>query len=886
MPQPPLELETPLTSFVGRSRELLALGEEVLAGRRLITLVGPAGCGKSRLGLEFARHHRESQPDIAVLRCDLGAVSTDHAISAIGARLPGASASDSPSSLASALRGCGRALLLLDNVEHLTPALDDWLIEWLEAAPELTVIATSRVVLATLGGLRFEVAPLPTADGVALYGDRAACVAPAVETDGAAATVIAKIVDRLDGLPLAIELAAARTSVLSNGEIFERLADRFEFLDRRSPGRPSRSNSLHAAIDWSWQLLEPWERSALAQCSVLRGFDLAAAESIIRLPPTAPPVLDVVQSLHEKSLLVRAQTARFRLYESIREFAATHLDESGEGEQARQRHAEYYAALGDRQSHAVNPRTVPSRLIAEADNLLAAYEWSRAHAPNLAARAALALHPILLARGPFAMHVELLDWLVATARAGSDQRLLARALVARASTLRDSLPAQQLAPDLDTACDLAAALGDDALLGTARICRAGVRREAGEYDDATTDARAAHDALHSIGDHVGAGHARLMLASIAYCCGQLDAAGDHYEAARAEFAPAGDLFGQAIAEANLALVASELGRLDDAQARYARALADNRAVGNLRAAASILEQVGSIHIATGRYAAAHAALGEALTARQSLGSAAGETMCRSAIALTELAAGRPREALQSSDRAVEIARGLDSPRCLGFALTTHAAALAASDRVDSAVETFARAEAEVGRSGDPVLAQELSVFLGILDIATARQALDAGCVDEATSSLAKAKSRIQTASSGRLPIGCRVANHILCELLSRHHGTSAAAADDEFFLEVSADATWARINDQEPVSLVRKRLLRPLLSSLVAGLRNHPGIPVTTATLLNAGWPHDRIDSAKLRERLYVAISALRKLGLDPVLHTTDSGYMLDPRVVVGITED
>ncbi|MGA5320955.1 BTAD domain-containing putative transcriptional regulator [Streptomyces seoulensis] len=359
-PRPaPGNLPARLTSFVGRESDIDAIGAD-LAGSRLVTLLGPGGAGKTRLSMEAAEAVRDTVPDGAWL-AELAPVDDPDAVpqavlTAIGARetvLHGAgvesvrAASDRWGDPVERLvEYCGRRrmLIILDNCEHVVDAAARLAERLLADCPYLTVLATSREPLGVPGELLRPVEPLPEPVALRLLGHRGAAARPGftVADDPEAC---AEICHRLDGLPLAIELAAARLRMLTPRQIADRLDNRFRLLTSGSRTVLPRQQTLRAVVDWSWDLLDADEREVLGKLSVFAGgCDLAAAEAVC-----GPVALDALGSLVDKSLVVAAPSAgsgmRYRLLETVAEYAAERLDESGERAAAERAHLTYYREL-------------------------------------------------------------------------------------------------------------------------------------------------------------------------------------------------------------------------------------------------------------------------------------------------------------------------------------------------------------------------------------------------------------------------------------------------------------------------------------------------------------------------------------------------------------
>ncbi|MEU6986318.1 BTAD domain-containing putative transcriptional regulator [Streptomyces sp. NPDC046324] len=372
-PPRPGNLRARLTSFVGRGQDIAQLRDD-LHGSRLVTLLGPGGAGKTRLSQEGAERAAGAGawPD-GVWLVELAPVTDPEAVAeavlgAVGARetvLRGAGAeelrgTDTP--LGRLVEHCAarRLLLILDNCEHVVDAAAVLAESLLARCPGVTVLATSREPLGVPGEFLRPVEPLPPESALRLLGERGAAARPGFDP-GDDPEACAEICRRLDGLPLAIELAAARLRLLTPRQIADRLDDRFLLLTSGARTVLPRQQTLRAVVDWSWDLLDAPERAVLRRLSAFTGgCDLEAAEAVCSAPvqrpgeapePTAPhaETLDVLGSLVDKSLVVAAPaddgTMRYRLLETVAEYAGERLDEAGERAAIERRHLVHYREL-------------------------------------------------------------------------------------------------------------------------------------------------------------------------------------------------------------------------------------------------------------------------------------------------------------------------------------------------------------------------------------------------------------------------------------------------------------------------------------------------------------------------------------------------------------
>ncbi|GAA4390885.1 BTAD domain-containing putative transcriptional regulator [Actinomadura verrucosospora] len=352
-------LPAQLTSFIGREEELRRVGR-MLADGRLVTLLGPGGAGKTRLAIEAAARDGGEVcfVDLApVVSGDVGKAL----LGALGLReagmrpAPGEQPPDAVERLVTALEG-RRVLLVLDNCEHVVAAVAELAHRLLSACPELRVLATSREALAITGeALRplppLELPPpgaalaeLPRYPAVRLFLDRAAAVRPGFAVDEGNAAAVLRICRALDGLPLAIELAAARLRSLPVAEVATRLDDRFRLLSRGNRTAPPRHQTLRAVVEWSWDLLDEAEQTLARRLTVFAGgLTLEAAMGVCGLDDAD----ELLVELADKSL-VQSDGSRYRMLDTVRAFCAERLAAAGEAERFERAHAEYFAELAGR----------------------------------------------------------------------------------------------------------------------------------------------------------------------------------------------------------------------------------------------------------------------------------------------------------------------------------------------------------------------------------------------------------------------------------------------------------------------------------------------------------------------------------------------------------
>jgi predicted ATPase/DNA-binding SARP family transcriptional activator len=475
------QLPRQLTSFVGRERELAEL-ERLLGHAPLLTLTGPGGCGKTRLSLELAARRAEDF-EAGVRVVELASISdpalvVDQTATALGVFTR--SEGDPVEGLARQV-GDQQLLLVLDNCEHLIDACAQLADRLLRECPGLRVLATSRERLRIEGEVAWrvpslslpeshpDVTELERSEAVRLFCLRAAEAAPGFALDAENVAHVAEICRRLDGMPLALELAAARAGALSPAQIAERLVDALSLLRAGSRAGLTRQQTLRATLVWSHDLLSEPERVLYRRLGVFAGsFGVDAVEGICAGGEVASAdVLDLLVRLVDKSLVQvepGARGHRYRLLETVRQDARERIAQAGERDPLEAAHREWYLALVEAGDRDVDPDVAPEwpaeRLEPEHDNLRAALASAIRHDPPVALRLANAVWWFWLARGYF---VEGLRWFEAALAAAPDETLTrARALVAAAGIVvrMHRVPVERLLTFTTEALDIARRAGD------------------------------------------------------------------------------------------------------------------------------------------------------------------------------------------------------------------------------------------------------------------------------------------------------------------------------------------------------------------------------------------------------------------------------------------
>ena len=684
--QPGTNLRAELTSFVGRDTELMQVAD-LVGTHRLTTLTGPGGAGKTRLAVEAARAELGAMPD-GVWLVELAPVTDPAEVAATvlatlglqerslmrgGRQVPAPDTSVDPLERLAATLSGKQALLVLDNCEHLVAAAAVLADRVLGACPRVRIIATSREPLNITGEVLWPVRPLampplPLAgqapDPAALTGyasvqllvQRAQAVCPGFEVDAANAAAVARICRALDGMPLAIELAAARLRSMSPEQVAARLDDRFRLLTGGSRTALPRHQTLRAVVGWSWDLLDDAERALWRRFSVFAGgATLEAVEQVCAGGPVAADqVLDLLTALVDKSLLtVRhpPEGPRYRMLEIIRAYGRERLAEAAERDSLRAAHAGYFVELAElAQEYLLGAEQLPwlQRLSDDQDNLHTAVRGAvAAGAAATALRLVGALGWYWWLRGHKAEGAELTGEALGVAgEASSEQRAVAYAMGAllaiESQDNNAALAWFQAAADLATGIPnpenhilrlvgpfqivfemtetargsvpagvLDAAVGDPHpwLSATARIIRGQVALNFGrQHAEAEADFLAALEVYRELGERWGMGFALVSLATLAGWRGEYAAAIAHREQAVVLAAELGALEDVAQFRAQLARELWMLGERERARAAMARALRDAEGVGlpGLRAMVALL--AGDLARLDGELAAARAHL--------------------------------------------------------------------------------------------------------------------------------------------------------------------------------------------------------------------------------------------------------------------------------------
>ncbi len=818
-------------SLIGRDRDLTRLRDLLDASERILTLLGPPGVGKTALALALA----DAMPTDSTVVCDLSGVRAEEELEPAVARTLDRT-SEAARGVVELLLDRGPCLIVLDNFEQIISA-GHRLGSWLRDAPGARVVVTSRERLAIPGERVFEVRPLEVPEVGA--GDPAfeRCAAVQLfrartrEAGGEGADepgALAEVVRALDGIPLAIELAAARRRIFSCRELAARLVDLQDALGWEQR-LPDRHRSLDRAIAWSWGLLNEIEQRVLASCSVFAS-TFRAEEVVTLLAPEFGDegLLDTLLSLRDKSLLFGTQDGCLGMYASIRAFGTRALSELGtEFERGiRRHHAEMMGALAEAYvgatldlSHDASPELM-RRAARHRDDTMAALAFASEHGANdlrLDLACAAAILPALSASA--ARHA--LEG--ALAGAAPDRAALAVLALHRVGAMRGDPGSLE---GLDRVADdvrVRSTLRESALLV------AGVQRRA---DGDPIAALKTHDRLAAL----EGGHARIRAINVA-CRGRLLGDLERFDDAIAtneEAVAACEALEQwwlaALALANLAQIEQEKGHFERADALLRRAMDRFREADQGRYEGVYSAVHGSLHLERGEheeacrwYAAGEGFLDKMLSTYPTLVLYGGRAMA-------EALSGRPIAADAYLERARRALSRVPGP--VGEALV----------RAQAAVVTLA-----LGRGSAEQTARWRAWLSAVRGPPDAEPTVAAN-------------------------LDVRAALRMLTAMLD------AEAAVD---LVIEDDGRRLCVGGREHVELGRRATLSRIVVALAQQHAEHPGVPLSADTLFERGWPAQTILPEAASKRLRVAISTLRKMGLRPVLLTRDNGYLFDPEVRV-----
>lgn len=711
--------------MVGRDAELHDLAGRYDRGARLVTLLGLGGAGKTRLAVRYGWAWRGEFTG-GVWFCDLsqsGSIDGLLHATAQGLELP-LGRGEPVAQVGQAIAARGRCLVILDNFEQLVGHAAVTLGHWMGRAPEAAFLVTSRELLGLAGEQTLALPPLPQDQGLTLFVERARAADAAFQPGLGGDKVLAELVTLLDGLPLAIELCAARVTVMPPQTLLQHMAQRFRLLVRQSGVRDRRA-TLRATLDGSWDLLEPTDRAALSQLAVFeRGFTLDAALAVIDIGAArdAPWVVDVVQSLVHKSLVRKLEGARFELLRTVQDYALERLPaaDAATTETAACRHWRYWAASDARMATA-------GRCI-ETDNLVAACRRACAAGDSTAAASLLVRAWSALRRvGPYGVAVELAQQVEAAA--AQDPAALVRARIVHANVLAQLGQRRQARAVL---AGTVALTGSDTPLHAELACiDADQMAGEGQFDDARHLLERARAIAQRHDDALLECRVLNSLGALDHESNRTDAADRHYRAALALAQDAGDVDWQAMLWGNIGALAHGQGLWAEALRAYEQTIALAQQEGDRRWEGNGRSNLGWLHHEAGRPEDAQRELRAALAIAQHLGSTGMEAAVRCNLGVSLMSTADVNAALAHLEQAVRMVIGTGDAHAEGQYRTYLASAHAALGNDDAATAQFDAAELVLNNAGDPNA-------LGILVCRRAMASLAAGADDQARNCLKRA----------------------------------------------------------------------------------------------------------------------------------------------------
>jgi predicted ATPase/class 3 adenylate cyclase len=634
----PNNLPAQLTSFVGREAEIAAAGE-LLDRARLVTLTGPGGTGKTRLALQLAAERLSRYPDGAFF-VELAPI-TDPAlvISAVAAAVGVREAVDRPlvDTVKESLRN-KELLLVLDNFEHVLTAAP-LVTELLAAAERVRIVVTSRAVLHVHGEHEFPVPPLTIPDpahlpelealshyeGVTLFIERAMAARPDFALTPQSAPAIAEIIARLDGLPLAIELAAAKAKILGAEAILGRLGSRLAFLGGGARDLPARQQTLRHAIDWSYSLLPEPERVLLRRLSVFVGGCTAdAVEQVCSPLEVGLDAFDGLATLVDQSLIRRAEAEhgepRFMLLETIREYALERLNEAGESPPLRRRHATYFTELAEATEPLLTKgREAIDRIGVDHDNYRAALTWAiDADEAELGMRMGYALWRFWHQRGYLREGRQWFERLLALPGARDRTAARARGVTGAAGIAYWQNDYEAAARWYDEAESIYRELDDRPALADAMYNVGSVAALRGDMPRAFAKLGEGEEIGRQLGDDAIVGRFLQGEGYLAFMSDDLDRARPPLEEALQVAERGDDRMAVGVGHHTVAQVARLQGRLDEAAVHYRQAIRIGHELGDAASLTEPLQGLAAVAIASGdaargvRLLAANAAIRERL----------------------------------------------------------------------------------------------------------------------------------------------------------------------------------------------------------------------------------------------------------------------------------
>ncbi len=885
--------------FFGRLEEMSLALRALAQGARIVTVLGPGGSGKTRFAERCVELASLQKPERKAVFVDLTeALDRNDVLSAmaraLSVRAPPMVPGGSLEEQISAALESGSLLVVLDNAEPVVGIVAACVRTW-TSANTVQFLVTSRVPLALRGEQRIELGPLDREDAISLLLYGGSLVRGNWQPTHTERQSLAAIADRVDCLPLALEISAARLELFSPAELYSRLSRSFDVLTQERADAPERHLAMRTVFDGTWQLLTPREGRALSLLSVfLGGFSIDAALFVLS-PRLGENAVLVLAKLRRLCLIVSPRQVsiaetRLTMYETVRTFASEKLEASGEREAAELAHAEYFATLGQELAqfeHGIDAPADLHRLEVEKHNLLAVHQRFAKTKPELAMQTLSSLYPLCIARGPIAS----LEGLLASAESVSDPRLASRLLCMRAHLARlGGAPISTTEADLVLAADRARADCPSEHADALRT-RAMLYIDRGSFDEAVSLCK---EAIHILSvcpaPKLEARIRRItLLAHLQrHALAEAETEG---QAALLLHRASGDVQGEASTLIYLASARDEAGDAAGAIELAGRSLSLSREAGNLRPVGIAAMLLAATYWEQGDAERAETLRKEALAAL---------TACKDErnIAFLEAYEGLHRALSADLTGAQSLfAKAASFFSTFGNSFNTgvfSAFSAAVEARLGHVEEATRKVAALRGAApGSRTNQTALALVEGCLFLAKARIHLRGGERTVARELVECARQR--PLQGGTRAVEIRFLQRFFDQMFADvaqalpqdAHGPSLGSPPTETPLSIAATLSVAHnaeqfsVSDGVPVSLARRDPLRRILLALVVHHHKDPESPVSSEDLVEAGWPSEHIQAEAGQARLYTAVRTLRKFGLMGILVTRGRGYLIAPGTVV-----
>ena len=912
-----------LTSFVGREQDIGTVCD-LLNRSRLVTIVGAPGIGKTRLAKRVLERvaafsstqgsGNRSPTSIETAFCDLrGSTTLPNVAIELSRTLGICLGSDRSeledwSGLSRALASRGPCILALDNFEQVTASADlSALTAWLQEAPDLRLLITSRRMLRIVGEHLYELGPLPLPQhpsdlqclSVKLFIERAQTVEPSfTPTNAREATV--ELVRRTEGIPLAIELAAGQLIHATPQQLIEKIIARQLQLSLPREDVEPRHATLHAAVDGSWQLLKPWDQSAWAQLSVFHGgITPVAAAAVVNLSAfaDAPPTNSVLRTLREASVLRVSQHAdelRWDMFEVIREFGAREL----EPELAtKTRHAFYFLEFGEhwvQQIASEQGHRARKALFEELDNLRSAFEYfmidsDREFSEVFVARIALVIHAAAATRLP-GLSAETLGRAIRRmeetdrkreARGDKNDRLhLAKLYLSHAQVARTISNYAAAEESLEKSTHLA---DGESPITSELDCERGVLLFfRGDLDRALEHLKRAAKAAEEQGlVHLLGRIRRFMGCFAAEGCGEESEALTHLEESQRLFENCGDAHQQYATRVAAASFRVRFQRVQDTR-ELEQLIAHPESAEDPRQESGAWLGIGWFHHDREELAQARAAYEQArkIAAKSGLRHREASAMMTIATVLDEQ--GDLVRASHLFERATNLFELLGEPKSAAHAELLHAGCTAGRGDFARAFRLLERADRFFAAFPTHPWAAVMELQRAYVELLVCRASSEESehktlaAHETARSEWNRWRAEPEEGAAGRLPRILR--DHLSARIVWRRLGRALAESEvvsPSFW--VAEDGRAFRVSSGPIVELPRRSTMRRVIVALAQVREESPGRALSVQQLVEKGWPDERILSKAAAARVHVMVSRLRQLGLETVLCTSDEGYLFDP---------